>query len=261
MYYFKNINYLNIDGTNFSLNDEEFNRIKEISNNIDTEILILFWQFSIKTLEELDIVFNQHLSMEMFLIRLIHLKSIKKIPHANHENINQTSVSLRKEDNDLFKIKDKIETIGQMKNIVQEKDIKVKKNKEIKTQTNLINSFEDLLEICTLRKEIKLKYELEKNVNLVSFEKERVEISFNEDLDKDFIKDLSSKLFEWTNNRWIITLSKTKGQPSKKEKEVSLKKKLIEKVKDSSIYKNIQEKFPDAELIDIVTKKEENRND
>jgi DNA polymerase III subunit gamma/tau len=261
LYYFKNINYLNIDGTNFSLNDEEFNRIKEISNNIDTEILILFWQFSIKTLEELDIVFNQHLSMEMFLIRLIHLKSIKNTPHANHENINQTSVSLRKEDNDLFKIKDKIETIGQMKNIVQEKDIKVKKNKEIKTQTNLINSFEDLLEICTLRKEIKLKYELEKNVNLVSFEKERVEISFNEDLDKDFIKDLSSKLFEWTNNRWIITLSKTKGQPSKKEKEVSLKKKLIEKVKDSSIYKNIQEKFPDAELIDIVTKKEENRND
>ena len=77
LYYFKNIESLNIDGTNFSLNDEEFNRIKEISEKVNNETLILFWQFTIKTLEELDIVSNQHLSMEMFLIRLIHLKSIK----------------------------------------------------------------------------------------------------------------------------------------------------------------------------------------
>jgi DNA polymerase-3 subunit gamma/tau len=77
LYYFKNIESLNINGTNFSLNDEEFNRIKEIVKNVTNETLILFWQFTIKTLEELDIVSNQHLSMEMFLIRLIHLKDIK----------------------------------------------------------------------------------------------------------------------------------------------------------------------------------------
>ena len=29
-------------------------------------------------------------------------------------------------------------------------------------------------------------------------------------LDKDFVKDLSSKLFEWTGERWIITFSKSK---------------------------------------------------
>ena len=61
----------------FLLNDEEFNKIKEISEKVNNETLILFWQFTIKTLEELDIVSNQHLSMEMFLIRLIHLKGIK----------------------------------------------------------------------------------------------------------------------------------------------------------------------------------------
>ena len=100
----------------------------------------------------------------------------------------------------------------------QEKDPKLKENKKIDIQPNLIKSFEDLLEICSYKKEIKLKYELEKNVNLVSFENQRIEISFNEDLDKEFVKDLSSKLYEWTNERWIITLSKIKGEPSKKEK-------------------------------------------
>ena len=260
LYYFKNINSLDIDGTNFSLNDEEFKKIQEISGKVNNETLILFWQFTIKTLEELDIVSNQHLSMEMFLIRLTHLKDMnKQVLDINDEEVSQKTEKVNyasslqtKDDDDLFGIKDKAETIGQMKNIVQEKDIKIKdEGKEIKLQTKLLNSFDDLLELCSSKKEIKLKYELEKNVNLVSFENKRIEISFNEDLDKDFIKDLSLKLYEWTNERWIITLSKTKGQPSKKEEEVNLKKELIDSVKKSSIYMDILQKFPDAELIDI----------
>jgi len=268
LYYFKNIGSLNADGTNFSLNDEEFNKIKEISKIVNNETLILFWQFTIKTLEELDIVSNQHLSMEMFLIRLIHLKGIKNISDViykntliDSKNTNQTFLSQKKEDDDLFGVEDKKKTIGQMKNIVQEKDIKIKDNDKNEKQINSINSFNDLLEICNLKKEIKLKYELEKNVNLVSFEMQRIEISFNEDLDKDFIKDLSLKLYEWTNNRWIITLSKTKGQPSRKEEEVNLKKELIENVKNSSVYKETLEKFPDAELIDVKAFNKENKND
>jgi len=260
LYYFKNINSLDIDGTNFSLNDEEFKKIQEISGKVNNETLILFWQFTIKTLEELDIVSNQHLSMEMFLIRLTHLKEMnKQVLDIDDEEVSQKTEKVNyasslqtKDDDDLFGIKDKAETIGQMKNIVQEKDIKIKdEGKEIKLQTKLLNSFDDLLELCSSKKEIKLKYELEKNVNLVSFENKRIEISFNEDLDKDFIKDLSLKLYEWTNERWIITLSKTKGQPSKKEEEVNLKKELIDSVKKSSIYRDILQKFPDAELIDI----------
>jgi len=194
LYYFKNIEILNADGTNFSLNDQEFNKIKEIAKNINNETLILLWQFTIKTLEELDLVFNQNLSMEMFLIRLIHLKDIKSTSNTNYENvannkdINEKSTSQSKKEDDLFGIKDKAETIGQMKNIVQEKSIKIEENKEFEIKTNLINSFSDLLEICTLKKEIKLKYELEKNVNLVSFNNQRIEISFNEDLEKILLK-------------------------------------------------------------------------
>ena len=266
LYYFKNIKFLDVDGTNFSLNDTEFNKIKEISENVSNETLILFWQFTIKTLEELDIVSNQHLSIEMFLIRLIHLKEVKNFSNAFDENttpvktdINQTP-TLKKEE-DFFGIRDKAETIGQMKNVAQEKDVKLIKNIDAETQLIFINSFDDLLEVCYLKKEIKLKYELEKNVNLVSFEKQRIEISFNEDLDKDFIKDLSLKLYEWTNNRWIITLSKTKGQPSKNEKKIILKKIVIENVKKSEIYRNVLEKFPDAELIDVKDIKKERKDD
>ncbi len=267
LYYFKNIESLNIDGTNFLLNDDEFNKIEKISQNVSNETLILFWQFTIKTLEELDVVSNQHLSIEMFLIRLIHLKSIKNVskiyPENNELNENNKKILLssKKESNDLFGIKDNAQTIGQIKNIAQEKDLKLKENKELDKQPDLIRSFDDLLEICSSKKEIKLKYELEKNVSLVSFENQRIEISFNEDLDKEFIKDLSSKLYEWTDKRWIITLSKKKGELSKKEKEINLKKELIKSVKNSSTYKSVLEKFPDAELVDVKILEKNREND
>ena len=149
------------------------------------------------------------------------------------------------------------EVIDQIKNVTQEKKIKSEIQTDVKAQNKIsINSFGELVNYCLEKKEIKLKYELEKNVNLVSFEKNRIEISFNENLDKNFIKDLSLKLFEWTDQRWIITLSKLKGEISIKEKEKLKKIELLEKAKKSELYKNVLAKFPDANLIDAISKKQ-----
>ena len=261
IYYFKNINFLTLESTNFSLNDEEFSKIKEISNTVESEVLLLFWQFTIKTLEELDVVSNQHLSIEMFLIRLMHLSGMQQ---SNEINIDQNSIEkkISTTENNSLEIKPVTQMLDQIKNITQEKKVKPLLNDEIKAIERLeINSFEDLLEICNLKKEIKLKYELEKNVNLVSFDNPRIEISFNDNLDKDFVKDLSTKLYDWTNKRWIITFSKSKGQMSVKEKEKNLKKELIDKAKQSELYKKVMETFPDAELVDVKLNNKEEEND
>ena len=254
LYYFKNINSLTLESTNFSLNDEEFNKIKNISNQIQPDVLILFWQFSIKSLEELDIVSNQHLSIEMFLIRLMHLSSVKQVKQIDTKTKEENS-------NSKIEIKSETKIIDQIKNISQEE----KKNPEIQTEVKAevktqINSFDELIAICTSKRELKLKFELEKNVNLVKFEKNRIEISFNDSLDKDFVKDLSTKLFEWTKERWIITLSKSKGDLSIREKKENEKKILIEKAKQTEIYKNFMENFPDAELVDVKSIIKEDKN-
>jgi len=119
-----------------------------------------------------------------------------------------------------------------------------------------IDSFESLINLCTERKEAKLKYELETNANLVSFSEGLIEISFNENLDKDFIKNLSNKLYEWTSKRWIISLSKNQGQISKKEKNKIDEKKIFDDVKKSEAYKKVIEAFPDAELINVELKED-----
>ena len=263
LYYFKNINSLSLESTNFSLNDEEFSKIKDISNQLDPEVLILFWQFAISSLEELDIVSNQHLSIEMFLIRLMHLSSIKlkKNLDQNESNDNLNNETTNEENEQKFE--DNSRTVNQIKNIAQEEKQTPEAKPEIKViNKNLINSFDDLLNICTSKKEIKLKYELEKNVNLVKFERNRIEISFNDNLNKDFVKDLSSKLYEWTAERWIITFSKSKGEMSVKEKQKNKKDKLINEVKNLEFYKKVMKKFPDAELIDVkLNEKKEDKDD
>ena len=139
IYYFKNIDSLSIESTNFSLNDEEFKKIKELSSSMDNQILILFWQYSIKTLEELEIVSNQNLSIEMFLIRLMYLNSMKSGNNLIDEKSNKQTFESRERISDFKK-----DGIDQIKNITQEK----KDKHEIKTDKKsnnkiLINTFKN----------------------------------------------------------------------------------------------------------------------
>ena len=265
LYYFKNITSLRIEGTNFSLNDEEFKKIELLAKDISPQTLVIFWQFTIKTLDELEIVSNQNLSIEMFLIRLMYLidipkKEIETDNRLNNELIsknlnNNAKIKINKNDEKL-EVKNKI--ISQIKNVSQEENTNPKVQTIEKKGKDKINNFDDLINMCNQKKELKLKYELETNVNLVNFDNQRVEISFNENLDKDFVKDLSLKLFEWTNERWIITFSKKSGQPSKKQRNEINKKQLLLDAKNSEVYKKMLEIFPDAELIDVEIKGEGN---
>jgi len=196
--------------------------------------------------------------MEMFLIRLMHLKE-KKISTTennidlnyegslNNLNINKKNKLTKEEDNEEINNK----TISQIKNFSQKETFKPKIKEETKLQATEIKNFEHLIDLCTNKKELKLKYELETNVSLVSFTDQKIEISFNENLDKDFVKELSSKLNEWTGQRWIIAFSKEIGQLSRKHKKNLEKSKFIESEKRGDIYQKIVEKFPDAELIDV----------
>jgi len=242
LYYLKNISSLQLEGNNFSLNDEEFKEIIKISNEVDSKDIILFWQFTIEAIDELNIVENPNLSVEMFLIRLLYLKNFKD-PIVTEDKIKNIDTEK--------KIKINTKTFDQIKNFSNKEKISTKiKPKEISEEL-LINGLEDLIDLCIKQKEIKLKYELETNVNLVSFSEGRIEIAFNENLDKDFIKELSNKLYNWTNKRWIISLSKKEGLISKKQEEKINKINTFENVKKSKIYKKVLETLPDAELIDV----------
>ena len=112
---------------------------ENLRKNIDSKILLLFWQFTIKTLDEVEIVANQNFSMEMFLIRLIHLKAISNTEsiETNHKENNPSKKNFSE-----FSIKKKNDSINnnnaikQIKNIVQEEKIKNKNEQDEKFHIN-----------------------------------------------------------------------------------------------------------------------------
>ena len=148
-------------------------------------------------------------------------------------------------------------TINQIKFSSQEQEKIEIDEQKLLDKTN-INSLSDLILICASKKEIKLKFELENNVNLISFKNKNIEISFNENLDKNFIKNLTSKLLDWTGERWIITLSKKIGSITKKELEINNKKNDLKVFKSSDEYKKTITLFPDLEIVNVENLKDEN---
>ena len=256
-------NYKNINDLNSSLDftESDIKRIEDLANKVDNKTILLFWEFSVDILSEINLVSNQHLAVEMFLIRLMYLNKVgpKKIISTktlNDENSNQKSQLIDKNHKDkLDKNMNDNKSINQIKVSSQEQKIEEIDNPKLSNKTN-INSFSDLILICTSKKEIKLKYELEKNVNLVSFKNKNIEISFNERLDKNFIKNLTSKLLDWTGDRWIITLSKKIGSGTINEVRKINKNFDLEDLKNSDKYKKAISLFPDLEIINVKNLKD-----
>ena len=271
LYFMKNINIFGKNEISFSLSDNQTKEIEQLSSQVDIETLIMFWQFGIKSLEELNIVSNQNLSIEMFLIRLIHLKEIPKLEELlNSKETSQDKTSSKKTEtlsnikNEIKKdiIKETNQSTDQIKNVIQEKkeildnDKTFKLPNENKNSTETVSNFDNLISLCLKHKEMQLKYNLEKNVSLVKFSNGQMEFSFNENIDKNFIKNLSKKLFVWTGKRWIITLSKEKGQPTHQEIKLEKKQTQLDEAIKTNAYKKMLEAFSDAKLITVEENEE-----
>ena len=238
-----------------SISEAEVQMVDQYSKNIDMQDIGLFWQLTIKTIDDLRIVGNENLTLEMYIMQLVHLKNIDARKETqNLETNQQTEESLvgKKIDDKPLETNIPNQVKNQLKSTDQIKTNPVKNllkdNQSAKIE---ITSFQDLIDQANKEKEIELKYDLERNVKLVSFNKGTIDISFNEKLNKNFIKNLTEKLLLWTGERWIISLSKNADAKSIYEKNLEDKSNKVEEFKKSKIAQDVQKAFPDAKLIDL----------
>ena len=248
-----------------SISEAEQDIVNSISDDVNMTTLIVFWQFILKVIDELSVVSNPILSLEMLVVRLVHLKDMptydKLLDSLKKNNLDET-----KEDNNIIiESKNKKKIINdenqitkisknQIKNTIQTKPV-LSSSKQKNLSTNIVkekvSSFENLIYLAGKKKEIQLKYDLEKNVNLIKFLEGKIDISFNQNLDKNFVRNLSTKLVEWTGNRWVITLSKETGEKTFSETQDIRKKELLNNEKKGEVYKKFISIFSDAELLEV----------
>jgi DNA polymerase-3 subunit gamma/tau len=240
-----------------SVSEAEVQMVDQYSKNIDMQDISLFWQLTIKTIDDLKIIGNENLILEMYIMQLTHLKNIDDrkvaLPSDNMSNkILEDNLIGKKNEDKLIENNAPNQIKNQLKSIDQIKTNPIKNLfKENQSAKIEIKSFKDLIDKANKEKEIELKYDLERNVKLVSFNKGNIDISFNEKLNKNFIKNLTEKLVLWTGDRWIISLSKNTDAKSFYEKNLENKTNRIDEFKKSKTAQDVQKAFPDAKLIDL----------
>ena len=109
-----------------------------------------------------------------------------------------------------------------------------------------------MIEIVEKEKEVELKYDLERNVNLVSFSHGKIDINFNENLSKNFVKNLSEKLYDWTGKRWIISFSQKIGKKSVFDIKKDKIKEDITTFENNETTSKIKSIFPDAKITNVI---------
>jgi DNA polymerase-3 subunit gamma/tau len=241
-----------------TISEAEVQMVDEYSKNIDMQDIGLFWQLTIKTIDDLRIVGNENLTLEMYIMQLVHLKNIETKKEVSNNNIKDDSNLKQKslvgenikEDNLETNLSTQVK--NQLKNTDQIKKNPIKNLSPEATKTKIeITNFQDLIDQANKEREVELKFDLERNVKLVSFNKGKIDISFNEKLNQSFIKNLTEKLLLWTGERWIISLSKNNDAKSIYEQNMEKKSSKLEEFKKSDLALQIEEAFPDAELINI----------
>ena len=241
-----------------TISEEEVQLVDMYSKNIGMQDIGLFWQFTIKTIDDLKIVGNENLTLEMYIMQLTHLKNIESSNEVSFSSKTKESESLEanlsneniEEENSEPNLP--TQTKNQLKNTDQIKTNPIKNLSVKSTKTKInISSFQDLIDLANKEKEVELRFDLERNVKLVSFDRGKINISFNEKLNKNFIKNLTEKLLLWTGERWIISLSKNNEAKSIYEQNMENKSSKLVQFEKSETAKLVQSTFPDAKLIDI----------
>ena len=218
---------------NLLLGPENFSKLIALQENLDVKKLSRFWQMILKANEEIKNSFNPYSALEMVAIRMAYVSDLP----TPEEIINS------------------VDTEGQNKKKKLTKKVteeKVLNHNPGVTEQNLftIKSFEDIIEVAGENKNLILKKFLQEDVRLVSFETGHININ-TPNGNEEIIKDLIAKLYEWTEQRWVINVSAKQGEDTILEKQKQKQDDIINELSNTEEMKKVLEAFPESRITSV----------
>ena len=139
--------------------DNEIKLIEKYSENLNVKDIALFWQFTLKTLNDLKYIENENQILEMYISQLTHLKSmeeeeVEKISNFSEaekiSNTNEDAIKKTDQKNLINKQKTFNDVQSQLKNIEQLKT-EIRDSDELES-TKMLSDYKDLLNLTREKK-------------------------------------------------------------------------------------------------------------
>jgi len=114
-----------------------------------------------------------------------------------------------------------------------------------------LNSFDEILELCSEHRDARLRVHLEEHVSLVSFAPGHLELFPLPGSPKRLAGELGGKLSDWTRTRWVVSIGREMGEPTRGEIMRAARDAKIEAAKQDPAVASLLKAFPDAKVVDV----------
>ncbi len=113
-------------------------------------------------------------------------------------------------------------------------------------------SFNEVVDLFRLRREMILHSNLVNNVHLVKFEPGRIEIRPTEHAPRDLFSRVMGMLNEWTGRRWIVSVSSATGEATLGEQAAAAERQLYDEAESDEMVRAVKSAFPGARVTKIT---------
>ena len=247
---------------NLSLGPENIVRLKNIIENESVKSLSRYWQMILKAANEIKNFSKPLSALEMAVIRMCYISDLPT-PDEIIKKIESKDISPAEKKTLKSNSKPSVSMISGSS---EKKELDESLIEEVLTKI-IPKDFHEIIQLARIHKDVKMQYELENNVSLVSFAKEKIEINILKG-SESIASDLSKKLFEWTEKKWIVLVSSSHGEKTiNQEREESdllirsniekhpIYKATVEEFKNTSI--KLIEEIPKLSIVENENSKEE----
>ena len=191
---------------NLSLGPENIVRLKKIIEGESVKNLSRYWQMILKAANEIKNFSKPLSALEMAVIRMCYISDLPT-PDEIIKKFDSKDISLAEKKTPKLESKPSVSMISSSSEKKEPEETLIGEVGTKKTPED----FNEIIQLARLHKDARLQYDLENNVSLVSFDTGKIEINILNG-SESIASDLSKKLFEWTEKKWIVLLSSSQGK-------------------------------------------------
>ena len=244
----------------FSLTQDERERGKAFAQSLSTRTLSRAWQILLKGITESSESNRPVSTAEMVLIRLSHAADLPTLDEAI-KGLDNAAPSAAPSSNQVpnggpsgptAMLKSIAGSGGSAQRVVSTEPVMRQAPGVIEAAPLVsIASLADIADLAEIKRDIHFKIQFRKYVSLVKMEQGRLDINLSEGAPRTLAGDISKRLFDWTGQRWMVSISADQGSATLDDVDTQRRTGLMNDAKADLDVAAILARFPGAKIIDI----------